>query len=285
MDNEFDPAGGGQPRSEPAAAGCPMEVTGSLATLRGILSQPAGVAIAYSGGMDSGFLALAAVRWRGPERVRAYVVASELMPATETERALKLAGRFKIPCERLDISVLPLPVFREHPPDRCYHCKREIFSRILAVVPAGWRLVEGSNLDDRGDYRPGKRALAELGVGSPLDEAGFTKAMIRQVLQDWGAADFIRPPMPCLATRIPFGTPVDTEKLRQVGEGEAILAAVGLTGARLRHHGEIARIEVPVADLPRAVPLLQSVAPRLRALGFRFVTLDVEGYRQGSMNR
>jgi uncharacterized protein len=211
-------------------------------------------------------------------------VASELMPPTETERALRLAERFKIPCERLEISVLPLPVFREHPPDRCYHCKREIFARLLAVVPAGWRLVEGSNLDDRNDYRPGKRALAELGVGSPLDEAGFTKAMIRQMLQEWGAADFIRLPMPCLATRIPFGTPVEAETLRQIGEGEAILAAVGLAGARLRHHGAIARIEVTPADLPRALPLLQSVAPRLRALGFRFVTLDVEGYRQGSMN-
>ncbi len=261
-----------------------MALPSPLDALRDILARPAGVAIAYSGGMDSGFLALAAVRFRGADTVRAFFVASELNPASETERALTLAGRHGIPCERLEVAVLPLPVFREHPPDRCYHCKREIFTRILAVVPAGWRLVEGSNLDDRGDYRPGKRALAELGVGSPLEEAGFTKAMIRETLQEWGAPEFVRPPMPCLATRIPFGTPVDAEKLRQIGEGEALLTAAGLSGARLRHHGTIARIEVPPADLPRALPLLREVAPGLRALGFRFVTLDVEGYRQGSMN-
>lgn len=256
----------------------------ALGRLQTILAAPPGVAVAYSGGMDSGFLALAATRWRGAATVRAFFVASELNPAGETDRAVALAREHGIPCEVLPVEVLSLSVFREHPPDRCYHCKHAIFTRILERVPPGWRLVEGSNLDDRGDFRPGKGALAELQVGSPLDEAGFTKAMIRDALREWGAAGFIRPAMPCLATRIPFGTPVTLENLRQVAAGEAVLAAAGLAGARLRHHGEIARVEVPAADLARALPLVQASAEALRRLGFRFVTLDVEGYRQGSMN-
>ena len=259
----------------------------SLATpvdnLREILIAPKGVAVAFSGGMDSGFLSLAAVRFRGMETVKAFFVASELNPEKEAKRAAALANRNGIPFSRLDLSVLQLAVFKEHPPDRCYHCKKEVFTRILALLPHDWILADGSNLDDRSDYRPGKRALVELAVRSPLDSAGFTKAMIRETLTEWGAEEFIRPPMPCLATRIPFGTPIKAEMLQQIAEGEEILRNAGLVAVRLRHHGVIARIEVPSEELDRALPIVRNAAKALKELGFRFITVDVEGYRQGSM--
>lgn len=242
-----------------------------------------GVAIAYSGGMDSAFLALAAKRHIG-DSSKAYIVVSEVMPEVEIESARETATKHGLNLTEVPLSVLHLEAFLKHPPDRCYLCKKHVFSTLLSLKPAEWTLADGSNLDDRSDHRPGRRALAELGVASPLEIAGFDKNAIRETLSAWDAPELIRPPGPCLATRIPFETPVTLEKLRQIQSGESILREAGFPDSRLRHHGSLARIEVPAADVERAMAELPGFIRRIQALGFIDVIIDSRGYRRGSMN-
>lgn len=255
----------------------------ALGNLKTWLAQHPGIVIAYSGGMDSGFLALAARKYL-KEKVKAFFAITELMPSDEVKFALEAAGVHDIPVERFEFKVLGLQVFKENPKDRCYHCKHAIFSRFIDALPKGWILCDGSNIDDRSDYRPGKKALAELKVASPLDEAGFNKALIREVLQAWGKGAFDRPAQACLATRVETGKPVTLEVLRQIEAGEMILKKAGFAGARFRHHGEIARIEV-MGDLsPEILNRLHPALPELKTLGYKHVTLDLEGYKRGSMS-
>lgn len=255
----------------------------ALDALNNWFSNQPGVAIAYSGGMDSAFLALGAAKAIG-KTSRAYLVVSEVMSPHEIKLARAAAVRHGLDLVEVPLSVLPLEAFSAHPPDRCYHCKKHVFSTLLGIKPEGWVLADGSNLDDRTDHRPGRRALAELGIVSPLELAGFDKQAIRETLTSWGAADLIRPPGPCLATRIPFGTPVTQEKLRQIQEGEALLREAGFTDCRLRHLGNTARIEVPPGEISKAELLLPTLMNHLQSLGFATVVVDTAGYRKGSMN-
>ncbi|HNW34097.1 MAG TPA: TIGR00268 family protein [Candidatus Ozemobacteraceae bacterium] len=234
--------------------------------------------------MDSTFLALAARRHIG-SRSKAFMVVSEVMPVNEIESARETAVKYGLDLLEVPLSVLHLEAFSKHPPDRCYLCKKHVFSTLLSLKPADWTLADGSNLDDRSDHRPGRRALSELGVASPLEIAGFDKRMIREALIAWGAAELIRPPGPCLATRIPFETPVTLEKLLQIQSGESLLREAGFPDSRLRHHGSLARIEVPVADVERAMAALPALIDRIKALGFIDVVIDTNGYRRGSMNQ
>lgn len=254
-----------------------------LKRLNAWLESQAGVAVAYSGGMDSSFLAVAAKRLLGKSS-RAYLVVSEVMPPVEIASAREAAAKYGLELVEVPLSVLHLEAFAKHPPDRCYFCKTFIFSTLRDLTPPGWVLADGSNIDDRNDHRPGRRALAELGIASPLEIAGYGKQAIRETLESWGASDLIRPPGPCLATRIPFETAVTIEKLRQIQEGESILRDAGFTDCRLRHLGDTARIEVPLSEVARAEMLLPILSGRLQSLGFKQIVIDSDGYRRGSMN-
>lgn len=255
----------------------------ALDALNNWFSKQNGVAVAYSGGMDSAFLALAAIRAVG-KASRAFLVVSEVMSDHEIVTARVAAVRHELDLVEVPLNVLPLEAFTAHPPDRCYHCKKHVFTTLLGIKPDGWILADGSNIDDRSDHRPGRRALAELDIASPLELAGFDKQAIRETLISWAAADLIRPPGPCLATRIPFGTPVTREKLHQIQEGETLLREAGFTDCRLRHLGDTACIEVPASEVFRALALLPTLLDRLKALGFTHITVDPAGYRKGAMN-
>ncbi len=254
-----------------------------LETLEGMLGAFPGIVTAYSGGMDSGFLALAAARFK-PGSAKCVFVRSEFISSRESENAISLARDFGLELEILDVPVLETDFSRMNPPDRCYWCKKTIFQVISKVAPESWVICEGSNTDDLDDFRPGRRAMDELGIRSPLLDAGFSKDLIRKSLVLWNAEGFIRAPQACLATRISCGVPISKERLAQVEKGERILGGVGLSGVRLRHHGDLARIELDPKCLGGSLPVLRSMVGRIKALGFRFVTLDLEGYRRGSMN-
>jgi uncharacterized protein len=252
-----------------------------LASLRALESA----AVAFSGGVDSGLLCAAAHRALG-ERMLAATIHSPVDPPGEMESAQGLARQLGFAHVVVAHDDLANPRFVANPPDRCYHCKLARLSLVRGLA-AGRGLahtLEGSNADDERDYRPGRRAVAELGVRSPLAEAGLTKDDIRAISRALGLAVWDRPSAPCLATRFPYGSPITRDGLRQVAEAEACLAGLGFAVARVRHHGAVARIEVPAADLPRLVSQRERIAARFKELGFAYVSADLAGFRSGSMN-
>lgn len=211
------------------------------------------------------------------------------MPQSEVQGAKGLARKLKVKHIIVRANeVAAMEHFRGNPPDRCYHCKKAIFSKLAAI--AGARgipcILEASNKDDMRDYRPGHKAVRELGVRSPLVDAGLSKADIRALSKARGLVTWDKPSAACLASRIPYGETITRAKLARIEGGEAFLVSLGFSACRLRHHGSLARIEVPepeVARLLRAA-LRHKIVERLKALGFRYVTFDLEGYRSGSMN-
>lgn len=242
-------------------------------------------AVAFSGGVDSAFLLAAAHDALGEHAV-AFTVITPFMPSWEADIARGIAVHLGA---RHQILTVPFPEeIRDNPPDRCYRCKRTLFRALqqhaaslgLAVV------ADGSNRDDLSDHRPGRRALAELGVRSPLLETGFTKADIRRCAKVLGLPHWDRPPLACLLTRLPHHRQVTDDLLDAVDAAERVLHDAGFPAVRVRSHDDIARIEVPVADIPRvaAPDTAAGIAKRLRALGYRHVTLDLAGYTTGSMN-
>lgn len=240
--------------------------------------------VAYSGGVDSTFLAAVAHRALGEAALAVTLITesdarAEMDFAVRTARALGLRHRI----ERAPW--LAIPGVADNPVDRCYRCKRHLFGLLQELATAeGAVVLEGSNLDDVSDYRPGMRAVHELQVASPLLELGFRKAEIRELSRELGLPSADRPSMACLASRFPYGAPITEEALHQVDEAEAALRELGLEVVRVRHHGDTARVEVAPDELPAAFDLRDSVATRLRALGYAHVALDLDGYRTGSMN-
>jgi len=256
--------------------------------LKAFLSTCKSAAVAFSGGVDSTFL-LAVAKDAVPGRVVAITVASPLTPDREIRGSYKIAKDLCVEQVVTGASdIIDIEVFAENPPDRCYHCKLHIFAVILDA--AGELevdyLLEASNADDVNDYRPGLKAVEELGVRSPLIEAGLTKKEIRALSEEMGLPTWDKPSMACLASRVPYGEPVTLDKLEQIEKGEQILVAEGFRLCRLRHHGTFARVEVPLEDIERLSRenVWARIAVALLELGFERVEIDPKGYRTGSLN-
>ena len=246
------------------------------------------VAVAFSSGVDSTFLLKAAHDELG-DGVLAVTARAAAFPQRETEEAAAFCAREGIRQIFVDFRPLDVPGFAENPPDRCYLCKRALFEKIVTAAKDNGAdcVAEGSNLDDMGDYRPGMRAIAELGIRSPLREAELTKAEIRALSREAGLPTWDKPSYACLATRFVYGETITEEGLSRVERAEDALRTLGFSQLRVRVHGDLARIELEAHDMPRlADPALAAqINETLRALGFIYVALDLGGYKTGSMNR
>jgi pyridinium-3,5-biscarboxylic acid mononucleotide sulfurtransferase len=256
------------------------------AELIGILKNCGSVCIGYSGGVDSVFLARAALDALGPDQVLAVTGLSPAYPVAQREVATRCAAEIGLPHLEVDTHELSSPGYIANSPNRCFHCKDELWGRLTTVArERGLRVVvDGSNADDLADHRPGARAARDHGVRSPLQEAGLTKAEIRALSRRLGLPTWDQPASPCLASRVAYGVPVTPARLGQVERAEAALRARGLTEFRVRHHGDVARVEVSPLQLDAAAAVVAGEVDALRALGFRRILLDVEGYRRGALN-
>jgi uncharacterized protein len=264
------------------------ELEAKLEQLLAILGELPGAVVAFSGGIDSTVVAMAAHLALG-NRAVAVTADSLSVPRSELEEAKELARRIGIRHRIIQTEEFADPNYLRNDGARCYFCKSELYSAIEQILPElGVTVIcSGANLDDRGDYRPGLKAASEHLVRHPLQEAGFTKADVRQLAQYWDLPTWDKPASPCLSSRLAPGLAVTPERTRRVEEAEAFLKKLGFRACRVRlHEGELARIEVPIAEVHRlAEPGLRAdLARHLRELGFRFVTLDLEGFRSGNLN-
>ncbi|WP_258358966.1 ATP-dependent sacrificial sulfur transferase LarE [Moorella sulfitireducens (nom. illeg.)] len=257
-----------------------------LELLQKKLTEMGAIVVAYSGGVDSSLLIKVASLT--PARVLAVTAASPTYPREEIEAAARLAQELGVRHMVINTGEMENPAFTANPPERCYHCKKELYARLreLARENGLKTIVDGANADDSGDFRPGIQAAAEFGIRSPLQEVKLTKAEIRQLARYLDLPNWDKPSMACLSSRIPYGQAITPEKLGQVAAAEAFLRQLGLREIRVRHHGPIARLEVS----PSAFTLLidakirEKLVNHLHKLGFTYITLDLEGFRSGSMN-
>ena len=256
-----------------------------LDRVREQLRQVGPVVVAYSGGVDSTLLLRLAIDALGESAVPVYI-ASPTMVGYEKAEAMDAAHAMGTQVRVVEGRELSDVDFRSNTPQRCYHCRVANYPLLETVAneAGAAAIVDGANVDDLGDYRPGRRAAMEAGVRSPLLEAGLTKSEIRVASRELGLPTWNKPSMPCLASRIPYGIPVSEETLRQIERAEMAMRDLGFVELRVRHHGDVARIEVPPADLSRALARREEIITRLKAAGYLYVTLDLAGFRSGSLN-
>ncbi len=264
-----------------------MELEEKFALLQETLSSLGPLLVAYSGGTDSAYLAYVAHQTLG-DRMLAVIADSASLPRKELAAALAFTAQHAIPTHILHTGELEKPDYIRNDSQRCFHCKDELFTQMEAArLQLGFEhLAYGMNLDDRGDFRPGQKAAAMHGALSPLVTAQLGKAEIRTLARNAGLSLADKPASACLSSRIEYGRPVTVENLSQVEQAEDALHSLGFPQVRVRHHGDLARIEIAREDLPRALSLnvLDRITSALRAIGFLYVTLDTQGYRSGSMN-
>lgn len=263
-----------------------VDLDNKLARLKNLLEGHR-VIVALSGGLDSTVLAKLSYDLLGCDSL-AVTVNSEIIAARELEAARDAASHIGIPHVIVQARVLSNEDVASNPADRCYHCKHMIFQTLINYAnDHGFDLlVEGTHHSDQGDYRPGIRALRELGIVSPYLLSDFTKEEIRQLAHSYGLDNWNNPSNACLASRIPYGTRITKDNLKMVESGERLLSDLGFSHCRLRHHGDIARIEISPAELVRFVQSAhrETIVRSIKSLGYKYVTLDLEGYRTGSMN-
>jgi uncharacterized protein len=257
------------------------------AALTRALEDFPGLIVAYSGGVDSAYLAWAATRALA-SRALCITADSPSYPERHREMATRIAREFGLNHEIIRTDEMARPEYRANPANRCYYCKHELYTHLSAIgrergIPV---IADGSNADDRGDYRPGRQAAREFGVRSPLDEVGLTKAEIRELARAAGLPTWDEPASACLSSRIPYFTEVTDEKLRMIERAENVLRGLGFRVCRVRHHDAIARLEIAREEMSRALEpeIAETIDRELRAIGYQHVVLDLRGYRLGSFN-
>jgi uncharacterized protein len=270
---------------QPALARSTAGSEAGVRLLEDRLRRHAGLVVAFSGGADSAFLAQVATDVLGPERVHCVTAVSPSLPAAELADCRDLAREWGLRWSTVNTDEVDDPAYRRNDADRCYHCKDALARALAPIVTAeGAVLALGVNLDDLGDHRPGQRAAAEHGAVFPLVEAGFTKAMVREASRRRGLRTADKPAAACLASRVPYGTPVTLGVLAEVEAAEAGLRRLGFGQLRVRHLRDTARIEVPLGDLGLVLDRRAEVVAAVHAAGYRYVTLDLEGFRSGNLN-
>lgn len=254
-------------------------------SLRRIIEDMGSVVVGYSGGVDSTVVLKVAYDVLGSNAI-GVIGDSEAFPQGEVESALRIAGEIGAQIVRTPTHELSNIHFRVNNPDRCYHCKTELFGRLRSVADErGVRWVaDGSHAGDTGDYRPGMIAAREKSVRSPLQEAGITKQEIREIAHYLGVSNWDKPSFACLSSRFPYGTEITSELLAQVDRCEKVMRELGFRQFRVRHHDTICRLEVEPQDIPRVLELREVINSRMKELGYLYVTVDLEGYRSGKMN-
>ncbi|MFN2608635.1 MAG: ATP-dependent sacrificial sulfur transferase LarE [Acidimicrobiales bacterium] len=275
----------GSPAAAPSGPESAPAAGGDLDALRAGLRRLGRVVVAFSGGADSAFLAWVAADTLGPAAAWAVTAVSASLAPAEAEDCAALAAEWGLRWAPVATDELGRPAYVANDGDRCFHCKSALMDALLPLAAAeGATVVLGTNVDDLGDHRPGQAAAAAGGAAFPLVEAGFTKAGVRAASRRLGLRTWDKPAAACLASRLPYGTPVTLTTLDRVGRAEAALHDLGFAAVRVRHYGDLARLEVEQADLGRAVARRAEVVAAVAAAGYRYVTLDLEGLRSGNLN-